>query len=307
MFKSIYYFFENFSFSKDDDDGLPECCKREEVGCCCCCNHKHFCCNDNYYCRAFGRYGISTFDRHRKFFFGLSSFTALICLILSIYSCCANSYSRDVIKNTYWGAIIGRNDTSGGKFIYYVGLRAVVAVTGCDYHYNGIYDSSCGEETHRWSSVACDDTDLGDACAKCKQASKTLFWITIGAVGCHLQSFQDSQTRMRIIADSPAIKFVAILNDMSNSVFLISSLKVFSLYCDQKIHDSLEAANLNVETWLGPGYVLFIFTVLCAGWRLFLHFLTPVPKDEWGFGRSNKGSVNNNQDRVSLMQHGVDL
>ena len=279
-----YTFFENFSFSKEDDVGVPECCLREDAGCCCCCNRKHTCCNNNYYCRAFGRFGYSFFEKHRKFFFGLGSFSSLLCLFLSVYSTAANSHDGNVIQNTYWSGLIVRNSSTSDGFVALLGLQSIQFIS-CNYRSDGIYPKSCFRSAIRWNSVGCSDDGLGDACSRCKKASLALFWVTIGAVGCHLQSFQDSQLRMRIVADAPAQKFVAILNEMSNSAFIVSSLQLFAQYCETNLGHNFENQGFDTKYWSGPGYICFVFTVVCSFLRLFVQIFTPVPQEEWGFAR----------------------
>ena len=276
---TIYSFFSNFTFAKDDDNGLPEYCTRNDAGYCCCCNHNHFLCNNNFYCRTIGLFGFRIFDKHRKFLFGLSSFSCVACIILCVYSCCANSFDGNVIQSTYWLGLKGYNESCRCDYTIYVGLQAV-HLTSCDRTLN-----SCEKKTLRWSSLDCNPFPFGSICGNCRKYSAAMFWVSIGALGCLFQSFQDSQIRMRIVADSPAIKFFSVLNEITNIIQILFALHLFVVHCHVQyplpslLPESKD--KLFVSGWAGPGYISLVLAITFACMRIILYTCTPIPIDKW--------------------------
>ena len=272
-------FFEKFTIFAEEDDGVPFFCRHRY----CPLDHRNFIWNDNPFVRSLGEVGYPYFDKHRKYFFGVASFTTVLTMIVTLWGCFALSTDRSIIQRTYWTGGSGRNTTSGEKFSVYIGLRSIEFVN-CEFvagykHYNEL----CDRRTVMWTDVECSSGLIGEACAACESTATTMWSTAFFSCAGLILSFLGAQTRMRIVGDVPVQKLVGMGSETWNVITLSIALYVFHHTCYVKLDSEFNSNGIKSDTWSGPGYICYWVCAFSAGVRAVMHWLTPLPNKGSGF------------------------
>lgn len=242
--------------------------------------------HSKYFFDYWGEVGFHYLDVHRNFFFGISSIFSVLGVAMLIIGASALSTNPAVVGKTYWAFVSTKNATAAAltgnqhTIEVRVGLKAL-KFQQCEQGF-GCHDSQ---------TITFSDTEncarqgiFGQVCAVCagaaaKQASSVAFSAITKAVALF-----SMQKRMYAYADSPSLKLVGVLSEISGAISLGSGLGYFDHNClaacgnafDPKVNPSAGLSNVIIAA--GNGYVCFLVGLLACLVRAALHLLTPLPR-----------------------------
>lgn len=301
--RCIYHFFSHtMQWFSDDDDGVPPFCRCWPA--LCPLHHEHFLNRPDFRFNWVGDIGFPYFDKHRKFFQGISSLATLFAMVCTIYGCMALSTDINVVERTYWGAGSFQNTTSGQSYSVYIGLQSMVYIQCPFVGPFSSYDHSCYKERIDWTDQGCGDPQsiisssswfphtifnsnslvLNDACSSCANQAISLWTTTICTCVFLTLAFLGAQTRMRAKADVTVQKILGMMADSFGAITLAYPLAQFENKCLSGVSTVVGGIQgITSEFWFGPGFVAYVVCCSVAFLRAAIHWLTPMPGRGLGF------------------------
>ncbi|KAJ1439293.1 hypothetical protein B484DRAFT_476958 [Ochromonadaceae sp. CCMP2298] len=266
---------------REDDDMVPPPCLAEK----CPLSHDHERLNGPWMQNNVGKWGFNIFSRYRKLWLGLASYVSIIAFFVTIYGCMALSNNNSIVRRTYWTGVTGNNYTAMGdeQYSMYVGLTTFI-YTNCTFTPGWeIYPDYCEETKISFTSQACRDGDLGDACDACADVAISTWLAAVTNIIGLVLAINGCQVRMKRIADVPVQKALGMITDAIGCLALTYSLYDFRYRCMANLNDSLQhAPGTTVERlWTGPGLLCYAFCALTGAIRAVIHCVTPCPDAAW--------------------------
>jgi hypothetical protein len=231
-----------------------------------CCKNKYckLICEENTACSTIGKFGLSSFDRHRGKIMLTACFLSIVSVILDIVPIVSTSFNRSDVQNTAW--TYGESE-SGDKL--WIGLNMVVVEV------NG-KTSEFG-----WNSDTCSTLELTnqDFCHDCKSSCLRAEAMVIINLINSFPNIKGNIERSTRVGDRNRVKVPTLVTGIIGTVTVLIALSTYSKVC----HDNLphEIGGESIDYMVGPGFICLLVATLLRPINIIVNLLMPViPPDE---------------------------
>jgi hypothetical protein len=241
--------------------------------------------NDNKYCRMFGNFGFKLCDKERKAFMGTALAFTVAAIIITAIGAFGVSTDPNILRLSSWAITAVPNNGTYGQ-VMFVGLKQLV-VRNCSESTGDpiISWDGCEDTIIELTEVQCDTGDedfFGYNCEMVKACSDRAagnYWGALITFATLILAMNGCLTRIKRVADTNLQKILGCAPDTNGVISLMSTLLVFKADCYDPFPETItvNGVELDVENYLGVGWVSFFFCLLAAIVRCTMHYCTPVP------------------------------
>ncbi|KAJ1462481.1 hypothetical protein M885DRAFT_505369 [Pelagophyceae sp. CCMP2097] len=257
----------------EEDNGVPPFCADVEA---CPFHPDNPVTNNNLCCHIFGNVGYKHCGEKRRSRMGLAMWTTLAAIFITSFGALSLSRRAALVRAAPWVVVSARNDTTGAKTIYFLGLASIVADADADKdrvarlavnYIFGRLDPHRDEGRHTALTLdvinACEDAATATQFGALMTAA-TLIFALLGTIN-----------RMKFSSDSNCQKTLGLMTDSWGALSLIATLANFNAECISRLPES--GGGLKISTTVGAGMYCYLACACAAVFRALAHWLTPTP------------------------------